>query len=48
MEMNTYETPSLQMLELYSEAVLCASATFEDWNEEEFDWGTKQSLNWDE
>ena len=48
MEMNTYETPSLKMLELYSEAVLCASATFEDWNEDNFDWGAEQSLNWDE
>jgi hypothetical protein len=35
---NTYETPSLEVLEICSESVLCASGQFEPWEKDEIDW----------
>jgi hypothetical protein len=34
----SYESPAVNVVEVLSEGVLCASGQFEEWNEEELPW----------
>jgi hypothetical protein len=34
----SYESPAVNVVEVLSEGVLCASGQFEEWNEEEVPW----------
>jgi len=36
--MNTYETPSVEILELCTESVLCTSGAFDPWEEDTLEW----------
>ena len=38
LEVCSYESPAISVVEVLSEGVLCASGQLEEWNEENLDW----------